>query len=402
MSLPVGPSPSAPRDTGATTAAPATGALWVPIPRRALPGLARRFGLLCIGALLMSIANGLVQTSGGAPRFGISAAYTYGISLSTWLLIDVGRHVLRRPLGAEAPGYWPKNRLKAGLLVLFGIAFGYIGGTWLGDQASGRSTLELLWLNPARFYGVLGGSLFISLIWLGFFYQRGRHEALARQAQQARLDLLVSQLEPHMLFNTLANLRVLIARDPAQAQAMLDRLVGFLRTTLAASRSTTHPLAAEFARVADYLALMGMRMGPRLQVQLNLPEALAAQEVPTLLLQPLVENAMAHGLEPSVRGGRIEVGAALRDGAGRAGPQIVLTVRDTGIGLDAARPEGGTGAAPGNGTRAGTGGYGLTHVRERLQTLHGSAATLTLAPATDAEGGTIATIVLPARRTESP
>ncbi|MBL8347461.1 MAG: histidine kinase [Rubrivivax sp.] len=345
--------------------------------------LARRFSFVCAGATLLTVANTLVRAGDGPLRFDIAAAYSFGISLLTWALIDIGRLVLRGPLHAQAPGYWPKSPAKAAALVLPGITLGYLGGTSLGDWVAGRSTFDLLVDNPARFYGILGASLLVSVAAIGYFIQRGKNEAMARQAQQARLDLLVSQLEPHMLFNTLANLRVLIARDPGLAQAMLDRLVGYLRTTLIASRATVHPLAAEFARSADYLALMGMRMGPRLQVQVDLPEALRDCAVPTLLLQPLVENAIAHGLEPSVRGGRIEITAV--SPPNRA--EIELRVRDTGVGL----PDG---QLPQRPTAGGT-GYGLEHVRDRLQTLYGPRASLRIAAADDAEGGTVATIVLP-------
>lgn len=364
------------------------------IPPDARRGLVRRFALVCTGALIISVASALVQASGGKPRFETAAAYTYGISLLTWVLIDLGRIVLRGPLGAAAPGYWPCERRKVLALVVPGIAIGYLGGTALGDWAAGRSTFELLGTNPARFYGILVASLAVSLASIGYFAQRGRSEAMARQAQQARLDLLVSQLEPHMLFNTLANLRVLIARDPGQAQAMLDRLVGYLRSTLSASRAPVHALAAEFARCADYLALMGMRMGPRLRVRLDLPDALRDCAVPTLLLQPLVENAIKHGIEPSVRGGRIEIvaQAAAEDGV------VELQVRDTGVGLSDAREA--TPAPVGtaaDGAAVGS-GYGLTHVRERLQTLYGDRASLRLTAAADAEGGMVATIRLPRQR----
>jgi LytS/YehU family sensor histidine kinase len=177
-----------------------------------------------------------------------------------------------------------------------------------------------------------------------------------------------------MLFNTLANLRALIGVDPLRAQAMLDRLIPFLRATLDASRKATHSLADEFARLADYLELMQIRMGGRLQTRLSLPDELAARPVPALLLQPLVENAIKHGLEPHVQGGRVEV-SAKRDGS-----QLVLRVRDTGAGLM-------PGTAPS--------GFGLEQVRERLAALYGAAGSLELAPAADAEGGTLATLRLP-------
>jgi LytS/YehU family sensor histidine kinase len=186
--------------------------------------------------------------------------------------------------------------------------------------------------------------------------------------------LLQSQLEPHMLFNTLANLRVLIGIDPPRAQAMLDRLIAFLRATLSASRSTLHPLATEFERIGDYLALMGVRMGPRLQTRLSLPDELGAVGVPPLLLQPLVENSIKHGLEPQVAGGRIEVDAR------RDGDMLVLSVLDSGVGLGSAAPSGDS-------------RFGLAQVRERLHTLYGSRASLELQDA--AGGGTRARIRLP-------
>ena len=169
------------------------------------------------------------------------------------------------------------------------------------------------------------------------------------QATEAQLKLLQTQLEPHMLFNTLANLRVLIGTDPVRAQEMLDRMIAYLRATLDASRTATHPLQAEFDRLRDYLELMAIRMGPRLAFTLELPPELAAVPVPALLLQPLVENSIQHGLEPQVQGGRITVSARCE------GAQLVLEVADTGAGR----------APPAPGGR----GFGLTQIRERLATL---------------------------------
>jgi sensor histidine kinase YesM len=182
-----------------------------------------------------------------------------------------------------------------------------------------------------------------------------------------------------MLFNTLANLRALIATDPPRAVAMLDRLNGYLRMTLGASRAPAHPLAAEFDRLADYLELMSMRMGERLRYTLALPAELRDVPVPPLLLQPLVENAIRHGLEPQVAGGWLGVTAH------RAADRLVIEVRDTGVGLDAAAPS--TGDADG--------GFGLAQVRERLAAVYGGGARLALAPALDADGGTRVTLSLP-------
>jgi LytS/YehU family sensor histidine kinase len=175
-----------------------------------------------------------------------------------------------------------------------------------------------------------------------------------------------------MLFNTLANLRVLIGIDPPRAQHMLDHMIAYLRATLDASRATTHPLQREFDRLRDYLELMAIRMGERLSYTLELPADLAGVPVPTLLLQPLVENSIQHGLEPKVQGGRIAVRAA------REGELLVLTVDDTGVG-DAGAPIDGN-------------GFGLAQIRERLQALHGERARLDFGA--DA-GGAHARITLP-------
>jgi sensor histidine kinase YesM len=275
--------------------------------------------------------------------------------------------------------------------MLFIIVVGGVGGYALGTAAadgltgqSGPSLMRGLARGSAfEITSVLVLSLIPSLAITYWFYSRemiALHEAASqsaqRQAAEHQLKLLESQLEPHMLFNTLANLRVLIGMDPLRAQVMLDQLIGFLRATLDGSRAGQHPLRAEFLRVSDYLALMQVRMGERLHTRLELPPPLEALAVPPLLLQPLVENCIKHGLEPAVSGGRIDV-RAQRDGA-----TLVLTVRDTGIGLAA------------SGDREGT-RFGLLQVRERLATLYGAAASLTLAPAGDAEGGTLATIRLP-------
>jgi LytS/YehU family sensor histidine kinase len=160
-----------------------------------------------------------------------------------------------------------------------------------------------------------------------------------------------------MLFNTLANLRALIGVDPVRAQAMLDHMIAYLRATLNASRATSHSLQAEFDRIQDYLELMAIRMGPRLKFTLDLPGAISQAKVPSLLLQPLVENAIQHGLEPKVGGGEIRVAAR------REGDAVVLEVCDTGVGLSGHGPAGGK-------------GFGMTQVRERLSTLYGPRASI--------------------------
>ncbi|MQA20160.1 sensor histidine kinase [Rugamonas rivuli] len=192
---------------------------------------------------------------------------------------------------------------------------------------------------------------------------RARADAVERQALQAQLRLLQAQIEPHMLFNTLANLQGLIERDPRQATHMLGQLILYLRANLAATRCEHIALAQEFDAIAAYLALMNMRMGERLRYHCVLPDPLRAAQLPPMLLQPLVENAIVHGLEPKIEGGEIAVVAAERDGA------LQITVIDTGLGLpDAA-------AMDADDSR----GVGVGTTRERLQVLYGERASLVLA-----------------------
>lgn len=329
----------------------------------------------------------LALTALGA-RGATAWIYSALIGTACWGLIDGGRHWLARWRHARAPEPahelregWPGWGWMAPVIVL-----GALGGWWLGmlagDALTGGRSAPALDGDWRRLAGLLAVPLAAAVATTWFFYTRSRMASIeatvaqtSRQAAEAQLKLLESQLEPHMLFNTLANLRVLIGVDPPRAQAMLDRLIAFLRATLGASQRPWHPLADEFERCTDYLALMAIRMGPRLAVRVELPPALRDVPVPPLLLQPLVENAIRHGLEPKVEGGRIEI-AATRDGDG-----LRLTVRDTGVG---------PGAAPTGGT-----GFGLRQVRERLATLYGVRAAFELHAADDAEGGTTAALALP-------
>ncbi len=318
-------------------------------------------------------------------RFWITFVYSTSIATGCWFFIDSGRVLVarwqQRSLPAGERSGWPGWGPMAGLLVV-GTALGYSLGNSFANLMLGTDSAGLLASNPRQALGMLAFALVPGVGATYFFYSRARiaeTEARAltaqREAAENQLRLLESQLEPHMLFNTLANLRVLIGTDPPRAQAMLDQLIAFLRATLAASRTGTHSVAAEFARVADYLALMQVRMGDRLRYDFDLPPQLADAGVPPLLLQPLVENSIKHGLETSVAGGRITVSAA------REGAQLVLRVRDTGsVPSD----------APAEGTH-----FGLAQVRARLAALHGAAASLTLDASNDAEGGTVATLRLP-------
>jgi hypothetical protein len=319
--------------------------------------------------------------------YDIPARYSLAIGALTWAIIDFGRHLFP---SSEETG-WPAG--LSGLLLPFaGIVLGYLGGTVLGDWWCGVSSWDEN--GRAQLRVSIGITVVAGFVGTYHFSPEGKCAGLQAkvnevrsQASEAQLKLLETQLEPHMLFNTLANLRMLIGTDPARAQEMLDRMIGYLRATLSASRSTQHPLENEFERLRDYLELMAVRMGPRLAYTLDLPPDLRNVPVPPLLLQPLVENAIRHGLEPQVEGGHITVRASTRPGDG--GPQLVLEVSDTGAGLPDALPTPGPGQS-----------FGLAQARERLATLHGTAGTLNLIALR--EGGTSATVTFPLKSSPPP
>lgn len=353
------------------------------IPPDQWHGLLQRMGLVWAVALVIAVLN-YSQAPAGA-TFTVALVYSYAISTSIWLFTDVGRFVFRRQLKAVAPYYWPPA-LQAGGLMICGTLCGYALGTWVGDWHAGQSTWDLWEQNRPRFTGLLIASAAISAAYVAYFYQRSRAEHQKRQATQAQLMLLQSQLEPHMLFNVLANLRALMGVDPARAQAMLDHLDGYLRSTLMASRTpdSQHTLAQEMARIEDYLALMAIRMGPRLHYRFNIPQELLACQVPPLLLQPLVENCIRHGLEPKIEGGEICISAMEIPG------QLVIRIQDTGLGL-APHAQG-----QGQGQQE---GFGLAQVRQRLQAQFGRHASFELGSLDDSGGakaqGTMATVRLP-------
>ena len=314
--------------------------------------------------------------------------YSGFIGVGAFFIVDLARLRLW-PGPTRRPGQWAAFLL----LMLVTAAVTHYTGTRLGGMLFGHKAPALVdYPTIGRLSMVVLTFLCICLMVLLVEHRervarirrehqeaRLRAEVVERQALQAQLRLLQAQIEPHMLFNTLANLQGLIALDPDRASLMLDQLIQYLRATLGVSRSESTTLEQEFAAMEAYLGLMGVRMGERLAYRLDLPPRLRAARLPPLLLQPLVENAIVHGLEPKIEGGDVLISAEARDGL------LEITVRDSGLGL-AAAGEGGKRAQRG-------GGVGVTTTRERLQVLYGERASVLLAPAQPE--GTIVRLTLP-------
>jgi sensor histidine kinase YesM len=184
--------------------------------------------------------------------------------------------------------------------------------------------------------------------------------------------MLQAQIEPHFLFNSLANVAALIEADPKLAASLLDALIRYLRSSLTRTRADGGTLGDEVALLTSYLDVLKIRMGERLVYAFDIAPELLAAAFPPMLLQPLVENAIRHGLEPKVAGGCVTVSAR------RQGDSLQIQVADDGLGF---------GEAPGE-------GIGVANIRARLSAIYGPAARLELS--SEAGTGVTATMSLPA------
>gem|GEM_PF-636260 len=235
--------------------------------------------------------------------------------------------------------------------------------------------------------------LFIMLLVAKYFIDRSRratayaetqtreaeYQSANRQIVEARLQALQAQVEPHFLYNTLANVQALTEVDPPQATKMVGHLIQYLRAALPKMRETTSTVGQEVELARAYLNILKMRMGERLEFDIAVPAELENFPFPPLMLPSLVENAIKHGLEPQREGGRIDV-VAEKVGEGAANT-IRLIVKDTGRGLTDAPTQTGS-------------GVGLSNIRERLHGLFGDQARLTLESNTPK--GVVAIIEVPA------
>jgi two-component system LytT family sensor kinase len=200
-----------------------------------------------------------------------------------------------------------------------------------------------------------------------------REALLQQQIAEAELRALRSQINPHFLFNSLNTIADLVVRDPQRAETMVLRLAGVFRHVLA---DTGRPLASvreEMDFLRTYLAIEEARFGDRLCIAFDVQPEAAGAQIPSLILQPLVENALKHGLGPKPGPGNLSISACV------VGPQVRLRVEDDGMGLRPSQPR----------------GLGLTNVAERLRALYQDRASLTLEPG--AQGGTRATLLIPRR-----
>jgi len=289
------------------------------------------------------------------------------VRLAEWLLPEAR-------LAALSPARDWRAATFVSLVLLAGLMLGNLAGSAvlaavyphseMFASTALRRQLRLLQFLP--FLAIVNGI---------FWRQRLQRQALKAAAAEAQLRLLHAQIEPHFLFNTLANIESLLDADPARARAMLEAFSDHLRAGLTQLREPEITLAAELDMVVNYLRLLQIRMDGRLRFSVEVETDVRAALMPPLLLQPLVENAVRHGLEPKIDGGCVRVHARVEAG------RLRICVDDDGLGLDAPRA----------GPRAGS-GMALANIRARLQHRYGERARLTL---TGGDSGASAMIELP-------
>jgi sensor histidine kinase YesM len=280
---------------------------------------------------------------------------------------------------------WQRGAM-ASALALLGIYLGYT----IAFGILGRNFTAMLAKYPRFAFGMLLIGLLGCVVWMLIMdgqTRRIRAEAeearyaeerarLASLAKGAELRALQAQIEPHFLFNTLANVLALIDYEPQTAKKMLDSFITHLRQSLDTSRQTHATLGGELDLLRSYLQLLEIRMANRLKFAIDCPDDLRDTPFAPLLLQPLVENAVKYGLEPKIEGGTVTIRAVKTNAA------IRIDVEDDGVGLHAKST-----------ARAGT-GTGIANVRERLASIYGARATLEVNAAIAPKLGTLSSITI--------
>jgi sensor histidine kinase YesM len=307
------------------------------------------------------VFNTLIAVFLTAIKFGAGFVINFTISQSIGLSICTCMVIAHRFFDRAGPF------LKA-VLVAAALIVGSMFGSYVGSFLSGLSPAVLFEkhsLFQLLFLGVMFGAIityfFSSRELLAESRAQIQEEKIKRltsekKAAEANLKLLQAQIEPHFLFNTLSNVLSLLDTNPKMGKSMLIDFIQYLRASLTEIRGHTVTLEQELAMIHAYLKIFKVRMGDRLKYTIDLPEHMQTTPFPPMLIQPLVENAIKHGLEPRVEGGEIIVRGIEKNG------HLRLEVIDTGVGFSGQRDS----------------GVGLTNIRERLTSLYGSSGRLIL------------------------
>jgi sensor histidine kinase YesM len=289
-----------------------------------------------------------------------------GCMLSTWICAIVTGLLFHTAINAIAPRLLARTSRPVAIV---GIAV--TGGAVVTGSVLALVP-RLVWLDPnlARspvlfvIQGLVVATVYVTVgrlyTWLSQREETARERARETEARaiRARLAALQAQVNPHFLFNTLNAVASLIPTEPSSAEATLERLAGVLQYSIASGSRSSVTLGEELGAVRDYLEIEQARFGPRLRSAIDVDRELEQTSIPPMLLQPLVENAVLHGLASKPLGGAIKVEGRAEDDA------MVLRVSDDGVG-------------PGGSTRRGN-QTGLDNLRERLALIYGASARLSV------------------------
>ncbi len=333
------------------------------------------------------IWNNLIGLAFAAVGFTYSGKVTAGRLANSLLFANCIGYIIHVLFIVSSKTFDPwVSRQSRTVITLYYAAVSTLGaylGYFLAASFLGADIWQFF--SPELLLSVTVTSLIISLI-IGAIYfwrersllaemslerERLRVATIEREATLANLRTLQAQIEPHFLFNTLANVVSLIHPEPDTAKRMLESFIEYLRASLDVSRQASITLEKEFELMRHYLSLLQIRMGGRLKVTIDLPQELAGQELPPMLIQPLVENAIRHGLEPNMDGGAIALSAR------RDATHLRIVVANTGLGFSGAKSS----------------GIGLHNVKERLAALYGSDGSLEIEE--NAPSGTRVIIKIP-------
>jgi two-component system, LytTR family, sensor kinase len=369
--------------------------------------LTRRDVALIIGfwtfMAVLTAANGILAPRGRGPQPGLASSVAIAfIGSFLWAALTPPIFWLSGRLTVERSNWVPRLLLFVGagvvVAMLMEATIAYLGFEVLGARSrrwSGRfnplfGAGRMFWLDDFIVFIAVGAAGFARDYFLRY---RARHdealrlqaEAVRLQAQlaEARLDALRRQLDPHFLFNTLHAVASLVERDPRGVRRMIARLSELLRHSLEGGNEPEVPLRQELDMVGRYLDIMQVRFQGRLAVETRVGDRALDALVPNLILQPLVENAIKHGVERQPGSGRITIEGDVEGDV--EGDALVLRVRDDGPGVTELPGVGGAGG--------GARGVGLRNTVARLEQLYGAEQHFTLRA--DDGGGTVAEIRLP-------
>ncbi len=313
--------------------------------------------MVCVVSSMIAAALTLMQDSTSAWYWELLVSNAIGFSI--WGMLEA-----LRTLSDDRLGLLPALIIAVPAGIFLGgkaaVLFGYFDfvGAFTADPLHQWKSISISLLFAASATVFITNAERAAKLRLELEIESRQRAEASRSQAVAELALLQAQIEPHFLFNTLAHVQSAIEHDPALGRQMLEHLIRYLRGTLRRSRTAHYRLADEQELIESLLVIASIRLGPRLRSRVTISASLSELQLPSLLLQPLVENAIKHGIEPALEGGDISVEAQ------RVDDMLVLRVTDTGVGMRGARPE----------------GVGLSNVRARLASLYGAAGRLSLQP----------------------